>query len=413
MEYLLDEDTILTANPMIVPEGSTGPVVPERFMNLVLATEDDIFQISKLYYDVYQGTYPDPLMKDFILIGKFIKSEAGFWFLSKDKEGHVIGSVLASYDQENLIAKAFGAVVRTEYRGHGIMEELLAFGIKYLREKTPLGVDVIYSTTRTVNEAAQTLTEKLGFKKLGIFPNAHRTKEYETHCLAAIVYPSAIEKRKTNYKLHHQIASLYSIVQAEVPLEPLESIVPEAPTKILEAPGELEVVNSPNFVSFRYNYLKREKLLEFEFFPFHQPNLVIISPDQEIELFCHLSQVDGYCVIVGGKMPHKTNFSELFLNANRLLRDSGARYIEVIVRADKPKILESILRGKFIPCGFFPSFQLIDGMRHDFVVFSRSFEVFDFQNVKLKGLNQIYLEEYFKAWKKMALNPKLLNHEES
>jgi hypothetical protein len=34
--------------------------------------------------------------------------------------------------------------------------------------------------------------------------------------------------------------------------------------------------------------------------------------------------------------------------------------------------------------------------------------VFDFQNVKLKGLNQVYLEEYFKAWKTMALNPKLL-----
>jgi RimJ/RimL family protein N-acetyltransferase len=404
MENLSLEDNILT---------TSETVVPKNFMKLMLATEDDIFQISKLYYDVYQGTYPDPLMKDFILISNFIKSEAGFWFVSKDQTGHVIGSVLASYDQENLIAKAFGAVVRTEYRGLGIMEDLLAYGIKYLREHTVAGVDVIYSTTRTVNEAAQTLTEKLGFKKLGIFPNAHKTNDYETHCLAAIVYPSAIEKRKTNYKIHHEIESLYRIVQAEVPLEPLESIIPEAPSKILEAPGDLEVVESPKFVSYRYNFLKREKLLEFEFFPFHQPNLVIISPDQEIELFCHLSHVDGYCVIVGGKMPGKTNFSELFLKANRLLRDAGARYIEVIVRADKPKILESILKAKFIPCGFFPAFQLIDGMRHDFVVFSRSFEVFDFQNVRLKGLNQVYLEEYFKTWKKMSLNPKLLNHEES
>ena len=156
-------------------------------MNLQLATEEDIFQISQLYFDVYQGTYPDPLMKDFGLIRQFIQSEAGFWFVTKDN-GKIIASVLTAYDKENLIAKAFGAVVRNEYRQRGIMEELLAFGINYLREKTG-GVDVIYSTTRTVNEAAQTLTEKLGFKKLGIFPNAHRTNEYETHCLAAIVYP--------------------------------------------------------------------------------------------------------------------------------------------------------------------------------------------------------------------------------
>lgn len=375
-------------------------------MNLQLATEEDIFQISQLYFDIYQGTYPDPLMKDFALIRQFIQSEAGFWFVTKDK-GTVIASVLAAYDKENLIAKAFGAVVRNEYRARGIMEELLSFGIKFLREKTA-GVDVIYSTTRTVNEAAQTLTEKLGFKKIGIFPNAHRTNEYETHCLAAIVYPEALEKRNRNYMIHHEVASLYDIVQKEVGLGELESIIPDKPSKILVEPGELEVVKSPKFVAYRYQHLKNEKQLEFEFFPFHQPNLVIISPDQSIELFCHLSSVDGYCVIVGGKMPGNLNFTELFLKSNRLLRDAGARYIEVIVRADRPKILESILRAKFIPCGFFPAFQMVGTRRHDFLVFSRSFEIFDFQNVKLKGLNQVYLEEYYNAWKRMSLNPKLL-----
>lgn len=376
-------------------------------MKVLLASEEDVFQISQLYFDVYQGTYPDPLMKDFNLIRQFIRSEAGFWFITKDDSNQIIASVLAAYDRDNLIAKAFGAVVRNEFRGQGIMDELLSYGIKFLREKT-IGVDVIYSTTRTVNEAAQTLTEKLGFKKLGIFPNAHRTNDYETHCLAAIVYPSALERRHTNYMIHHEMASLYNIVEKEVGLTPLESIVPEKPSKTLVPPEELEVVKSPKFVAYRYNALKSEKKLEFEFFPFHQPNLVIISPDQSIELFCHLSNVDGYCVIIGGKMPPNMDFSELFLISNRLLRDAGARYIEVILRADRPKILESILKAKFIPCGFFPAFQLIGDKRYDFVVLSRSFEIFDFQNVKLKGMNQVYLEEYFKAWKRMSLNPKLL-----
>ncbi len=376
-------------------------------MKKQLASEQDIFQISQLYFDVYQGTYPDPLMKDFGLIRQFIQSDAGFWFITKDENNEVVASVLAAYDKDNLIAKAFGAVVRNEFRGQGIMEDLLSYGINFLREKTA-GVDIIYSTTRTVNEAAQTLTEKLGFKKIGIFPNAHRTSEYETHCLAAIIYDSALEKRHTNYKLHHEMESLYSVVQNEVGLSSLEVIEPEKPSKVLVSPQELEVVKSPKFVAYRYNFLKQEKKLEFEFFPFHQPNLVIISPDQSIELFCHLSSVDGYCVIVGGKMPGNLNFGELFLLSNRLLRDAGARYIEVIVRADRPKILESILRAKFIPCGFFPAFQLVGDKRYDFLVFSRSCEIFDFPNVKLKGMNQVYLEEYFKAWKRMSLNPKLL-----
>jgi RimJ/RimL family protein N-acetyltransferase len=377
-------------------------------MKLQLAGEEDIFQICQLYFDVYQGKYPDPLMKDFVLIRNFIKSEVGFWFVSKDDEGIVVASVLAAYDEEDKVAKAFGAVVSTECRGRGIMEELLSFSIEYMRTKTP-GVDIVYSTTRTVNEAAQTLTEKLNFKKLGIFPNSHRTNEYETHCLAAIIYPSALEHRHVDYKLHHEIASLYRIVEEEVGLAPLEIIVPDRPSKILVSPGELEVVSSPKFVTYRYSYLKSEHALEFEFFPFHVPNLVIMSPNQDIELFCHLSAQDGYCAIVGGKMPGNLNFTELFLSANRLLRDTGARYIEVIVRADRPKILSSIIGGKFIPCAFFPAFQKIGDKRYDFVVFSRSFEVFDFQNVKLKGMNQVYLEDYFKTWKRMSLNPKLLN----
>lgn len=379
-----------------------------RPMEQRLATEADIFEISHLYFDVYQGTYPDPLMKDFALIKRFINSANGFWFITVDDNRRVIASVLASYDEENLIAKAFGAVVRTQSRGVGIMENLLGYGIEYLKQ-LPAGVDVIYSTTRTVNEAAQTLTEKLGFKKLGIFPNAHRTNEYETHCLTAIITKEALEKRFTGFMLHHQLESLYKIVDSEVGLGEIGTIIPEKPSKPLELPGELEIVQSLKFVAYRYAYLKKEKQLEFEFFPFHQPNLMITSPDQSIELFCHLSPVDGYCVIIGGKMPGFLNFTELFLLSNRILRDAGARYIEVILRADRPKIIESIMNAKFIPCGYFPAFQMINGQRYDFLVFSRSFEVFDFQNVKLKGLNQVYLEEYFKAWKTMALNPKLLN----
>jgi RimJ/RimL family protein N-acetyltransferase len=377
-------------------------------MKVLLASEEDIFQITQIYYDVYQGLYPDILMKDPNLILNFVKSEQGFWFLAKNDKDLVVGSVLIAYDRENLIAKAFGAVVRSDYRGQGIMEDLLQSAIDYVRQHT-IGVDVIYSTTRTVNEAAQSLTEKLGFKKLGIFPNAHRQTDYETHCLAAIIYPSALEKRNASYKIHHEMESLYSIVQNEVGLSNLAPIIPEKPSKQLVLPGELEVVQSPKFVSYRYNYLKNERKLEFEFFPFHQPNLMILSPDQSIELFCHLSALDGYCVIVGGKMPSNMNFTELFLRSNRLLRDSGARYIEAIVRADRPKILESILKAKFIPCGFFPAFQLVGEKRFDFVVFSRSFEIFDFQNVKLKGINQVYLEQYFKAWKRMSLNPKLID----
>ena len=376
-------------------------------MKKLLASADDIFHLAEIYFDVYEGTYLDPLMRDPQAIKNYILSQEGFWFIAKTDEGQVVASVLINYDQENLIAKAYGAVVRHEFRGKNLMEDLLQFGIDYLKEHTN-GVDIIYSTTRTVNEAAQTLTEHLGFKKLGIFPNTHRTRDFETHCLTAIITPEALVKRHSDYKIHHDVENLFNIVAGEIPLPPLESIVPVSPTKELIDAGELEVIRSKKFVNYRYNQLKNDRSLEFEFFPFHKPNLVILSPDQSIELFCSLSDTDGHCVVIGGKMPSNLNFTDLFVKTNSLLREAGARYIEVLVRADRPKIVESILKSKFIPCAFFPAFQLQGEKRYDFLVLSRSYEIFDFQNVKLKGVNQSYLEEYYKTWKKMALTPKLL-----
>src|SRR5687767_11804941 len=105
MENYAPEENSLSPKPIFIPEDESEIVMPKERMTVQLANEEDIFQISKLYYDVYQGTYPDPLMKDFILIGNFIKSTTGFWFVSKDSSNHIIGSVLACYDQENLIAK--------------------------------------------------------------------------------------------------------------------------------------------------------------------------------------------------------------------------------------------------------------------------------------------------------------------
>jgi len=377
-------------------------------MKPTIASSDDIFEICKIYFDVYHGKYSDPLMSDPLSLRAFIESGSGFWFVTKDDQGHVVASVVISYDDVNMIAKAYAAVVRDHLRGQGVMEKLLTFGIDYVRTKTP-GVDIIYSATRTVHEIAQNLTEKLGFKKLGIFPNAHKSEDFETLCLAAIIYPHALAERHDDYKLHYELESLYEVVKNEVGLSHLETIVPVETSKSLVSPKDLELITAPKFVQHRYESLKQEKKLQFEFFPFHQPNLVVISPDSSIEVFCHKSPVDGYCVIVGAKIPENINYTELFLKTNNLLRDYGARYIEVLIRADKPKIIENVLRAKFIPSGFFPAFQKIGNKRHDFLVLSRSFEIFDFQNVKLKGLNQVYLEEYYKAWKRMSLSPKLLS----
>lgn len=377
-----------------------------------LATTGDIFRLIELYHVVYQGTYPEPLMNQYGVLKKFLESTGSYWFIAEyknpEKTNSIIGSVAIRYDEENRLAKAFGAAVLENHRRTGLMETLLSNAIEFIQQNTP-GADVVYATTRTVHEGAQAVTEKLGFKKLGIFPNSHKSVEYETHCLAAAFFQNAMDNRFQNYSLHEKLRGLISIVKEEIPQMGEQSFIsPERPSKQLIDPDQLEIITSEHFVKFRYEKLKNEKELQFAFFPFHEPNTLILSPDQSIEIFCYHSPGDAYSVIVGGKVDSRINYSSLFNQIANLLRDHQARYVEILVRADKPKIIESILKAKFIPSAFFPAFQLHEGKRYDYVVMNKTFEVFDFQNIRLKGLNQKYLEEYFNHWKQSSLNPKML-----
>ena len=49
-----------------------------------------------------------------------------------------------------------------------------------------------------------------------------------------------------------------------------------------------------------------------------------------------------------------------------------------------------------------PGFQKEGDSRYDYVVFSRSFEILDFENLSFKGINKKYVDEYIKAWSNIA-----------
>ena len=66
-------------------------------------------------------------------------------------------------------------------------------------------------------------------------------------------------------------------------------------------------------------------------------------------------------------------------------------------------ILNKVLKAKFIPCGYLPAFQLEGEKRYDYVVFSRSFEILDFNNLELTGENQKYLRNYIGLWEQKFL----------
>jgi predicted GNAT family acetyltransferase len=390
---------------------------PSKRKNDVLlrrATEEDIFKISELYFEVYNGTYPDPIITNLKLMKNFISNMDNYWMVG-EKDNQLVASLIYEYDPQHKIAKAFGAVVSTKVRKAGIAEALMWFALELINEDTKNGLELTYATTRTVHPVAQLLTNKLDFKKLGIFPNVHRTTDYETHCLASRFSDKAIANRFKDFKLHPKIMPLFKLAQQELELPDLEEaqLKESLPFELLHN-FKLEVINAPSFVLERFQKVKLEGKLDNSFFPFHTPNVLITSPDQSTEAFLFINEVDRHCVIIGinADPTFQHNHLSLLKQIVDLLRSMNVRYIETIVRADKMNEIENVLKAKFIPCAYFPAFQLTASdkgeVRHDFVVFSRSFEIFDFSNIQLEGIYKEFLILYFEMWKEISLNPKLI-----
>ncbi|MFZ4712485.1 MAG: GNAT family N-acetyltransferase [Bacteriovoracaceae bacterium] len=392
----------------------TSPSKRKNDVLLRRATEADIFKISELYFEVYNGTYPDPVVTNLKLLKNFISDPQNYWLVG-EKDDQLVASLIYEYDPQHKIAKAFGAVVSTKVRHGGIAEALMWFALELINDDTQNGLEVTYATTRTVHAVAQLLTNKLDFKKLGIFPNVHRTTDYETHCLASRFSPQALAKRYSQFKLHPKILPLYKLAQSELNLPDIEIAPLKASIPFdLVHHFHLEVISAPGFVLERFLKVKQEGKLDNSFFPFHTPNVLITSPDQSTEAFLYVNDLDRHCVIIGINAEHTYHHNHMSLlhQIVDLLRTMNVRYIETIVRADKTIDIDNVIKAKFIPCAYFPAFQLtIDEKgeaRHDFVVFSRSFEVFDFSNIQLDGIYKEFLTLYFEMWKEISLNPNLI-----
>ena len=167
---------------------------------------------------------------------------------------------------------------------------------------------------------------------------------------------------------------------------------------------DLEIIEAKNFIKLRAERLNEKKEIELAFFPFHTPNLILTSADQTIEVFAFVNEVDKHCVITGCKIGREVSFTELFLKVGNILRNRGIRYIEIILRANRLNIIDKIIKAKYLPCAYVPAFQRQDdGRRYDYVVFSRSFEILDFNNLHLTGASEKYLKNYIKFWEETFL----------
>jgi hypothetical protein len=366
------------------------------------ANYSDMASILQLYSSAYDGMYPDRTFSDVTQLKNAILKDSTLIFVAINSMNKVVASILFQYDKDNFLAKAGAAVVEPVCRGQQLTQKLINFGTDYLK-KTTGGLSVLYITARTIHKAAQMLTINMGFKQLGVFPNVHKTQDYETHALAAMFFDNVLEKRYVDFEQHPKVLPLFDIVRENIELPEMKEAHSWDQKNYYGKVPCLEVIEAPEFVKNRMKNLVRENGVDLAFFPFHTPTLLITSPNQSIEVFAYVNEADQHCVITGCNIDKEVSFTDLFLKVSNILRDRGIRYIEVILRANRLNIIDKVTKAKFLPCGYVPSFQLEGEKRYDYVVFSRSYEILDFNNLELTGANERYLKNYIELWEETFL----------
>ena len=398
----MEGDNVFT----IVQNLSNGKVATIR-----RAIKEDAYKIQELYFLVYNGRYPLSLINDIHELNAALTGDDFVWVLIfiEDK---LIGSVIYEIDHEQRIAKSFGAVIITEFRGHN----LTGIAMKHVQDMI-LGkdkmCDIIYATTRTESSAPQKLTEKLGYKKLGLFPNVRKVVDYETHCLTAIFDDYAFETRKKPPVILPELKDIYEITRAELKLEhaTIEDYIDEDENTDKEL-IEFEVISAENYVKRRFKYGIEKKIISMHFFPFQKPNLLLCSKDLTVEIYLYHALEDNHSCIIGGRF-EDYDYHLILESVCATAKLLGIRYLELLVGAYKPKTLREVLNARFLPSAYFPALKLVTeednpflkkGERLDHFVFSRSFEMLDFKDIKLEGIYKKYLKNYFIMWKRLYID---------
>lgn len=362
----------------------------------------DVDGMIRIYQIVYGKSYPISYGNDpDLLRNAILNSETHMVYVAEDTSAHlVVAALILERDLFSRIGKVLGLVVHPEYQHHRIGHNLVQLFCEIeLVQKNDL--NSLYATTRTISIAPQNVFYRNGFLPLGIFPNAHRLKRYETVSLFAKFREGLLSKRIGPDGVSEKLIPLYTTLNKLAPEIKPPPVKPMDLTDPKEEDWEFEVIQAPDYV--RRKFLETFPDPSDRFFPFHFPNTLVSERKGRVEIFAYFSKRDGYCTLIKSSIPLfmlHGHITSLYLQ----LHDIGVTYLEVLVNTKMKRTIETLLRGNFLPSAIYPAMREIANDFEDYVVMSRTMESLNFKGMALISPLKPYIDQYIDLWKKLNLD---------
>lgn len=352
--------------------------------------------VRGLYFATYGDRYGLPEVADPEETRRALTSDQVIWLLA-EHEQTVVASLIIAIVPEHRLAKSFGGIVHPDFRGQKIMEHMLRQALEHLMvEGGPF--DMIYAVVRTfISLEFHNDLKKLGFVDVGIFPNVRKVQRYETHGLKVCLSKEALRARRRTPRLIPQAHTLYEIVRSRLEIEPARVVPVRLPTA---PPGriELSVRNDASDLEKIQFLLKTTRNMVYDFFPLHQPNLILADSTSKLRAFLNFQPRDGHATLVG-LTTGDANRVQVLNAVGDQCEATGVVYLELLVSAYEPELQAQAYQAGFLPCAYFPAALLNrQGEREDFLVTSKTFVPLHFRGLRLTEDSKPFLLEFFKLY---------------
>lgn len=368
----------------------------------------DVSKIQQLFLVVYNSKYPLEFgMDQKVLQAEIADVDHYLWLVAEEEgTGKLAGAIMFSFEPTHRLGKAAGAVVTPSRQHKGLGSRLLKSGVEYLTTQKNL-VDVVYATTRTASEGPSRMVNEVGFKKMGLFPNAVEIETMEHLNLDIYLTDQAMKRRRKKPYLFRPFFEVYNTARKQVGLERAYMVTERAPLKLDRYKILFTVNKDEREVVLKYRHYVENQRLSNSFFPFHMPNWILSSDDGASEVFVWYGGVGKHASIMGYRTD-RVNIHDLLDSVAHSLQLHGAAYVELLVDAYDYMLQQAAYTARFIPSAYFPALKLgNDGKRDDFFVLSRTFRLLDFTGAYVSKENFPFLQAYLRCYYDLYIQPVL------
>lgn len=357
----------------------------------------DMRELLSLYTEVYGNTYPIAFGTDLKVMAGTIKNPEVHWIVAVSEDNRVVGSVVFEKDTLYRVAKVEGLVVSPEHQNQKLGSRLLDHGMNGILNAES-SINSVFATTRTQSIVVQRLFLRHHFLPLGVFPNSHRLRQYETLTLFARFKEGVLERRAVVNAVPCELQGILEVSQQtnglKIPTTFIETPKPVTQPRCSE---NFEIIDAPEFVFRRFNEKVKDRRARF--FPFCRPNLLLSSTDGKTEVFAFFNKLDRYCAIISSNLPLSEMRSEIEILLEQL-RDKEVSYIEFLLPLSDTLSLQTVLEAGFVPSAFYPALYECQGEMHDYVILSYSLEPLDFRHMEVDRSFKHYMDHYVRQWTK-------------